>query len=253
MKKVILLAGFLLLPYMLYAQAGRGKVIAGNKLYQEEKYDAASSQYHDALLEAPESPVIQYNIAGTEYKTGKFQEALENYAKSLSPRLAERRKPEEERLLRSKIHYNRGNALYRLNKYPEAIQEYTETLKLNPDDEDAKYNLEFVRNKLKDEAQKQPQDQNQQQQQQQQQQQEQQQQQQQDKKDQQNQEDQQKKEQQEKEEQNQEQEQPQPQKEGEISQEDAKRILDALKEDEKQEQEKRQKAAQGRARVLKDW
>ncbi|MBN2091130.1 tetratricopeptide repeat protein [candidate division KSB1 bacterium] len=226
----------------------------GNKLYQEEKYDAASSQYHDALLEAPESPVIQYNIAGTEYKTGKFQEALENYAKALSPRLAERRKPEEERLLRSKIHYNRGNALYRLNKYPEAIQEYTEALKLNPDDEDAKYNLEFVRNKLKDEAQKQPQDQNQQQQQQQQQQQEQQQQnQQEDKKDQQNQEEQQKKEQQEQEQQNQEQEQPQPQKEGEITKEDAERILDALKEDEKQEQEKRQKAAQGRARVLKDW
>lgn len=151
------------IPVSIWAQAGRKKVQEGNVLFNEEKFDEANSKYRDAQLDAPESPVINYNIAGTEYKIGKFEEALENYSKAMSPGLAEGRKPEEEQLLRSRVHYNRGNTYYKLNKYMEAINEYREALKLNPTDEDAKYNLEFVRNKLKNQSQQQNQDQNQQQ------------------------------------------------------------------------------------------
>jgi len=232
----------------LFPQAGRKQVLEGNKLFAEEKYDEANNKYRDALLEDPDNPIIHFNIADTQHKKGKHEEALENFNKSLSPRLAENRTPEEDRLIQSKIHYNMGNTYYRMNKYLEAIREYQESLKLNPDDEDAKYNLEFVRNKLKNEAQKQNQNsQNQQQQQQQQQQQNQQ--------DQQQKEDEKKQEEQKSEQEQQQQEQQQQAngEQKELSKEDAERILDALKEDEKKEQQKRKVKSSGRRRVLKDW
>jgi len=249
MKKMNLMIFLLLIPYLLMAQAERDKVQAGNKLFLEEKFEEANGKYRDALLDAPESPVIKYNIAGTEYKIGKFEDALENYSQALSPDLAQNRPPAEERLLRSQVHYNRGNAYYRLNKYLEAIREYQEALKLNPEDEDAKYNLEFVRNKLKNQSQQQNPDQQQQQQQQQQEQQ--QQQQQQDEQDENEKQD--EEQQQQEQEQQQEQQQSQPQDMQEMTKEDAERILDALKDDEKEEQQKRKQQIPVSGRPVKDW
>lgn len=255
MKQWCLFVAICLLPALLLAQPGRKKVQEGNKLFTEEKFEEANGKYRDALLDVPESPVVNYNIAGTQYKIGKYEEALENYSKSMSPRLAEERTPEEDQLLRSQIHYNRGNTLYRMNKYPEAIREYQEALKLNPDDEDAKYNLEFVRNKLKNQSQQDQQDQqnqqNQQNQQQQQQQQQQDQQKQDEKEKQQEQENQQQDQQEEQQQQQQQEQQPGEMKE--MSKEDAELILNALKEDEKDEQQKRKMKVPANARVLKDW
>jgi tetratricopeptide (TPR) repeat protein len=50
----------------------------------------------------------------------------------------------------AKGYYNSGNVLYREGKWEEAIGAYKKALELNPNDEDAKYNLEFVRQKIKE-------------------------------------------------------------------------------------------------------
>ena len=42
-----------------------------------------------------------------------------------------------------------GNTLYRMNKFNESIDAYKKALKLDPDDMDAKFNLEFVREQIK--------------------------------------------------------------------------------------------------------
>ncbi len=124
-----------------------GKNRKGNKLYERGQYDEALKVYRDAQLESPESPQLHYNIGNALYRKRKFQEAAEEYQKALRS---------DQPLLQEQTYYNLGNSAYRQGKLTDAIQFYKKALQLKPDDMDAKYNLEFVRKKLKEMAQKQP-------------------------------------------------------------------------------------------------
>jgi len=235
----------------LFAQgAGRRQVAEGNKHYAENKFDEANDKYRDAEVANPESPIVHFNIGDALYKKRKYEEALQAYQKALQK--------SDDAQLQAQSHYNIGNTYFRLNKWQESLQSYQEALKLNPKDNEAKYNLEYVRAKIKENAQKQPQDQ-QQQQKQNQQQQDQQNQQDQQKQDQQQQEQQQKEQQQEEQDQQKPDEQKQQQAtqqrkdQEQMKKEDAARLLEALKNQEKEAQKQRQMKVQGRARVDKDW
>ncbi len=59
--------------------------------------------------------------------------------------------PPESQQLAERTLYNMGNASYRLNQLPEAVHYYEKALQLDPKDEDARKNLEFVKNKLQQE------------------------------------------------------------------------------------------------------
>ncbi len=250
---------------VIWAGSGRAESFSslnkkGNKAYQEaaellekekkneasEAYERALKYYRDAEIEKPESPQLSYNIGNVNYHQEKYEDALEKYYGALSV---------DEPEYQSATYYNMGNALYRAGKYPEAIQSYQKCLDINPDDEDAKYNLEFVRKKMKEMLDKEAQRQQKQQQQQQEQQtdqknQEQEQQEQQQNEQQQQAPSEQQQEQQEQQEQSQEQMQP---KEG-MTEEDAERILNALKDDEKDILKKQKRSPQSRGkRGGKDW
>lgn len=233
-----------------FAQGGHKQVADGNKLFAEEKYDEANNKYRDALIESPESPIIQFNIGDALFKKHNYEEALKSYEKATSS---------DDLNLQAQGYYNLGNTLYKMGKLPESILAYKKALELNPNDEDAKYNLEYVRAKLKDSANKQPQ-QNQQQQQQQQQGQQNQDSQQQDREkqqkknesDQQQGDDEQKQKSQQEQQQEQTQDQPETQP-GELSKKDAERILNALKNDEQKLLQQQRVKKQGRAFRGKDW
>lgn len=230
MRNRVVLGGlFLLIPGIIAAQSVRNKVKEGNQFYLQQKYDQALNKYQDALLSNPEDKRIQFNVGNTKYQKKKYEEALKDYQKVIGT---------EDLKLEQQAYFNMGNTLYRLGKLPESILAYQQALKLDPNDMDAKYNLEYVRRKLKQNAQKQqlkPQQQQQQQQQ----------------------EGQQQQQQQKKSEQKDQQQQPQQQqrqpKENKLSREDAERILDALKNDEKDIQKKRKMPVTGRRVVRKDW
>ncbi|MFH1993595.1 MAG: tetratricopeptide repeat protein, partial [Pseudomonadota bacterium] len=51
----------------------------------------------------------------------------------------------ENRSLKEKALYNRGNANYRMGKLQDAVTDYEAALKVDPDDEQAVQNLEFVK------------------------------------------------------------------------------------------------------------
>ena len=242
MRKMIL---FLILNVFFvisaFAQGGHKQVTAGNKLYAEEKYDEANNKYRDALVENPESAIINFNIGDVQYKKRHFEEAIKSYEKSTSS---------DEIKVQSGSYYNIGNTLYKMGKLPESISAYKKALELNPEDEDAKYNLEYVRAKLKDKSEKQPQENQQQQQQEQNQ-------------DKEQNSEEQKEEQQEQQQNNQEnQENPEEQQEQqqeqatepkEISKEDAERLLNALQNEEKDLLKEQKPKRRGRPFRGKDW
>jgi len=158
--KVIALAALIALGEAAsgFAQPGRKQIQKGNRLFREERYDEALVQYQDALVQSPNNPYARFNAGDAQYRKNKFEDAAQAFEKATAF---------EDPLLRSRAYYNLGNALYRLGRLPDAILAYKKALELNPNDEDAKYNLEYVRAKLKQESEKQqisPQSQQQQQQ-----------------------------------------------------------------------------------------
>ena len=231
-----------------FAQSGHKKVADGNKLYAEEKYDEANNKYRDALIDSPESPIINFNIGDVQYKKRNFEEAVKSYEKSTFS---------DEIKVQSGSYYNLGNTFYKMGKLPESILAYKKALELNPEDEDAKYNLEYVRAKLKDNSEKQPQENQQQQQQEEQQQQDQQNQDKEQKSEEQQQEQQEQQQSNQEDRQNPEQQQEQQQEQAaepkEISKEDAERLLDALKNEEKDLLKAQKPKRRGRPFRGKDW
>ena len=230
-----------------FAQSGHKQVTEGNKLYAEEKYDEANNKYRDALIENPESPIVNFNIGDVQYKKRNFEEAIKSYEKSTFS---------DDISLQSKTYYNIGNTLYKMTKLPESILAYKKELELDPEDEDAKYNLEYVRAKLKDNSEKQPQENQQHEQRE-----EQQQQDQQNQDTEQNSEEEQQDEQEQKqssdEQQNPDQQQEEQQEQAaepkEISKEDAERLLNALQNEEKDLLKEQKPKRRGRPFRGKDW
>ncbi len=61
---------------------------------------------------------------------------------------------------KAKLYYNIGNSLLKSQKIKESVGAYKESLKLNPNDQQAKYNLSYALNMLKNPNQDQQQNQN---------------------------------------------------------------------------------------------
>lgn len=221
-----------------YSDLSRKKTKKGIESYEQAQWDESLQYFQDALLDDPENPTGHFNIGDAQYKRKNYEESLKSYEKAMTT---------QDVNLKQKSYYNLGNTYYQMNKYQESIQSYIKALDLDPNDADAKYNLELVRAKLKEMAQKQPM-QNQPQQQQQQ-------------RDQQNQDQnennneskEQQREQQQEEQQSQ-QEQQKSENKKELTKEEAERILQALKSEEKENQKlRRAKQSSQKVRVEKDW
>ncbi|MGR3302734.1 MAG: tetratricopeptide repeat protein [Candidatus Scalindua sp.] len=125
----------------------------GRQCYNEGEYGEAISKFTDAQLHLPESGSLNFNIANTHYKVGKFPEAEKSYKGILNSKDA---------TLKAKANYNMGNTMYKQGKFNEALDFYKKAIKLtdkesavNGDEikgvrEDAKYNYEFVQKKMEE-------------------------------------------------------------------------------------------------------
>lgn len=122
----------------------------GNKLYKEGRIDEALSKWRDAQIENPDSDKLHYNIGSGLHEQKKYEDAFKEYEKSLNSKDSE---------LQRKAYYNMGNTHYRMGKLLEAIEDYKKCLDIDPNDEDAKYNIEFVRKKIKENLKKEDQQQ----------------------------------------------------------------------------------------------
>lgn len=146
---------------------------SGLELYEQGAYDKALDRFLAAQVDNPEDPNILYNVGEAYYKLEKYQEAMSNYQAALqrlvtitppAPEEGEKGRPTMEvppqnKDLAAKTFYNMGNTAYRLENLPQAVQAYEQALQLNPQDEQAKLNLEFVRRKMDEQPQQEQQSQ----------------------------------------------------------------------------------------------
>ncbi|MDP8254538.1 MAG: tetratricopeptide repeat protein [Candidatus Alcyoniella australis] len=133
-------------PFVDKAAQGLRDLRHGDFAEAEQKLSAAAA-------DDPDNAELQYNLGNALYNQGKFQEAIESYVRGSYSRDS---KVEQQAL------YNIGNSYFQLGDYQSAIQSYESSLTIDPEDQDAKYNLELARKKLFDQQQQQ-QDQQQQQ------------------------------------------------------------------------------------------
>lgn len=129
---VILIGAVLTLPH---TATGAN---AGEKAFQEGDYDAAV-EYYQSVLEDREIPEASYNLGNALYKQGKLEESVRAFERSLAIN-----SPGE----KAQVMYNLGNAMANAQKYQQSAAFYQRALELQPDDRDAKYNLELIRRKM---------------------------------------------------------------------------------------------------------
>ncbi|HEX2969771.1 MAG TPA: tetratricopeptide repeat protein [Bacteroidales bacterium] len=225
---------FAILAVTSFSQPEKKYIRKGNREYEKGKYPQSEILYRKAGDGKVNSPEVTFNIGDALYKQKKFEDAGKQFVDNTTQTVDAEKQ--------SAGYYNLGNSLLQADKLKESIEAYKNSLKLNPSNNMAKYNLGYAQNLLKKQEQ---------QQQQQQQQQNQKNDQQQDNK---NQNDQQQKDKNQPPDKQQQQDQQQQLEQG-ISKEDAERLLNALANDEKKVQEKvkREKAARTRTRTLKNW
>jgi tetratricopeptide (TPR) repeat protein len=236
MRMGITLVAFALaaMPGSTSGQSTRSYINEGNGLYEEGKYSEAEISYRKALEQDAQSMKGRFNLGDALHKQKKFDQSVREFETTAAGT--------DERETKAGALYNLGNSFLENQKYDQAIASYIESLKLNPSDMDAKYNLSYARRKLAEQQQQQQGggDQNQDQQQQR-------------NKDQQEKQDQQQNQQQNQQEQNQDQANRQPREQKQMSQAEAERILDVLKNEEKEVQRKLRAKPRARARTDRDW
>ena len=149
-NKYLLAIWIVFCPVIASALGVDGTAMEGVELYQKQKYNQASKKFYKAHQEKPNDPKISYNLGNSLYKQGDYEKALQNYSRLIE------QKPDSS--MNQNTNYNMGNVLFRMNKLEESIVAYKKALELDPSDMDSKFNLEFVREKIKKNKKKQNQD-----------------------------------------------------------------------------------------------
>lgn len=148
-KAATIVTVFMCLSASSFSQNAKSFIIKGNKSYTENNYDAAESEYRGALKKSGENVTANYNLGNALYKKDQAEEAVKSYDNAIANT--------NDNSIKQKAFYNKGVAYQKAKKIPECITAYKNALILDPDDEDARQNLQRA---LKDQQQQQQKQQN---------------------------------------------------------------------------------------------
>jgi Ca-activated chloride channel family protein len=137
----------LLLPSPIFASPSTAL-----REYKSGKFDEALKEYEQLIQKKKDDPRLHFNAGAAAYQNHKFDEATKHFEQALlAPDLQ----------LQERAYYNRGNTFYQLGEmnpdpskkteqWERSLKDYESSLKLNPQDSDAKINHEFVKQKLEE-------------------------------------------------------------------------------------------------------
>ena len=154
---VVALSLFVVAEGVAQKMPERGWTRVGNIAHLLKSFPHSVAAYEKALEQNPDLFEAQYNLASAMIETQRYDAA----EKILSTLALDTLRTEKER---RDILYNLGNAQFAQQKYDKALESYRNVMRMNPDDEDAKFNYAYT--KLMQQQQQQDQNQNQDQQQQ---------------------------------------------------------------------------------------
>lgn len=167
-RTLIMLTLVLLATTATYAQKSRASknvrtdTRAGNRAYKDKHYTDAETAYRKAVSADSTYGKAQYNLGNSLYRQKNYTAAAKHYGKALQDNSLTTKQ-------RSQAFHNRGNSQLQdglskrdgqgggMQQFQEAVKDYQEALKLDPKNQNTKYNLSYAKKLL---AQSQQQQQN---------------------------------------------------------------------------------------------
>lgn len=148
MRRIFILLVLALLAVDAAAQQypERRQVRKGNRAYEKGNYQDAAGRYMRALGADPSSFEAKYNLGNALHRQEMYDQAAQVQQQAAADSLAA---PVD----RAQAFYNLGNTQFRQQKYAEALESYKNSLRLNPDDPQAKFNYAYVKKLLDDQNQ----------------------------------------------------------------------------------------------------
>jgi len=144
--KIILFILAILIGIPMFAQQKQSLLREGTKLYSDSSYSQAEIKYRKALEKDQDYFKSSFNLADAVYKQERYEEAS-----SLFNALKDNASSKDDL---AKVYHNLGNSLAKENKYEKAINAYKNSLRINPTDDETRYNLALTKkNKQKQEEQ----------------------------------------------------------------------------------------------------
>jgi Ca-activated chloride channel family protein len=139
-------ASALLIVLLTNAGWGIGDVERGNRLYRAGRYAEAVEAYREALADGEDSPQLQYNLGTALLRLGRYDEAQSHLQRALSGVESEVQRRSFFNLGSRFLEEGRtrGSTTPPAELLASAIEAYKRALRLRPDDDDAKWNLELA-------------------------------------------------------------------------------------------------------------
>jgi tetratricopeptide (TPR) repeat protein len=135
-----------LLPFSTFASSS-----GALRDYKAGNYDNALKEYERLLQRNSGDPRLRFNAGAAAYQNQQFDEAFKQFDQTLQS--------STDLKLQELAYYNRANSLYWLGErttdpakktenWEKALKDFDSSLKLNPQDADARFNREFVKKRI---------------------------------------------------------------------------------------------------------
>lgn len=122
----------------IYAQQPYKQIKSANKLLEENKFNEAEILFRRALeSDNPWVKQAMFNLGNSLYKQENFKEAEKFYSDLLNNTSLSNNEL-------SQTWHNKGNSQLQQKKYKESIESYKNALRLNPKDDETRYNLSYA-------------------------------------------------------------------------------------------------------------
>lgn len=149
MKKLVILIVTVAISLNVFSQEERKYIRQGVKDWENSNFDNAEVDFRKAGELAPESEIARFNTGTALYGQQKYKESYEQF-EALA-------KEANNPATAAAIWHNAGNSLLQQKEYARSIEAYKNSLRLNPGDQDTRYNLAYAQKKLLEQQQQQQQ------------------------------------------------------------------------------------------------
>ena len=119
----------------------------GRTHYQAGQYEDALASFEAALVQSPDNPVIGLAVGEALFQLQRYDEAVAEFQRVLDLT--------DDQALRAEALYNKGTAELAAGDPAKAVEELRESLRLDPQQKDALFNLEVALQRLQQQQQQQ--------------------------------------------------------------------------------------------------
>jgi Ca-activated chloride channel family protein len=148
MKKTLLYTiALLFISVSVFAQNPSKLMREGMLEYKKGNFPNSIAKYNEAIKKGADKNLANYNIGAAYYKADKADSALMHWQSVATT--------DDNKELLARSWHNIGNSLVKQGSLDKAVDAYKNALKLNPNDEDTRYNLAYSQRRLQQQQQQQ--------------------------------------------------------------------------------------------------